>query len=97
MTGATTLVTFQSITDASTDARRTAGLMNDELNQLKSDLSQLKSIWEGKTAEDYKAQQAKWDQAQADLTQVLSDISQALDHAHEVYSQGEDANASQWA
>jgi len=95
-TGASILVTFQSIMEASQNTKSTAAYMNQELDQLKRDLAQLKSIWEGQAAVDYKALQAKWDNATADLNQILADISQALDQAHQLYTETENANASVW-
>ena len=96
-TGASIVVTFQSIMEASQNTKSTAAYMNQELDQLKRDLSQLKSIWDGQAAVDYKALQAKWDNATADLNQILSDISQALDQAHQLYTETENSNASVWA
>ena len=95
-TAASILVTFQSISEASQNTKATASYMNQELDQLKRDLSQLKSIWDGQAAVDYKALQAKWDNATLDLNQILSDISQALDQAHQLYLETESANASVW-
>ena len=95
-TGASILVTFQSIMEASQNTKATASYMNQELDQLKRDLAQLKSIWEGQAAVDYKALQAKWDNASMDLNQILSDISQALDQAHQLYMETEQSNASVW-
>ena len=42
------------------------------------------------------ALQARWDNASTDLNQILSDISQALDQAHQLYTQTEQSNASVW-
>lgn len=95
-TGASIVVTFQSIMEASQNTKSTAAYMNQELDQLKQDLAQLKSIWEGQAAVDYKALQAKWDNASTDLNQILSDISQALDQAHQLYTETENSNASVW-
>jgi 6 kDa early secretory antigenic target len=95
-TGASILVTFQSIMEASQNTKSTASYMNQELDQLKRDLSQLKSIWDGQAAVDYKALQAKWDNASTDLNQILADISQALDQAHQLYTETENANARVW-
>jgi WXG100 family type VII secretion target len=95
-TAASILVTFQSISEASQNTKATASYMNQELDQLKRDLSQLKAIWDGQAAVDYKALQAKWDNASTDLNQILADISQALDQAHQLYTETENANASVW-
>ena len=95
-TAASIIVTFQSISEASQNTKATASYMNQELDQLKSDLSQLKSIWDGQAAVDYKALQAKWDTATADLNQILADISMALDQAHSLYLETEQTNASVW-
>jgi ESAT-6 family protein len=95
-TAASILVTFQSISEASANTKSTASYMNQELDQLKRDLSQLKAIWDGQAAVDYKALQAKWDNASLDLNQILADISQALDQAHQLYMETEQSNASVW-
>jgi ESAT-6 family protein len=95
-TAASILVTFQSIAEASQNTKATASYMNQELDQLKRDLSQLKAIWDGQAAVDYKALQAKWDNASADLNQILADVSQALDQAHQLYLETEQSNASVW-
>src|ERR1700738_3756836 len=95
-TGASILVTFQSIMEASQNTKSTARYMNQELDTLKRDLSALKSIWDGQAAVDYKALQAKWDNASADLNQILADISQALDQANQLYTETENATASVW-
>jgi len=94
--GASIVVTFQSIMEASQNTKATASYMNQELDQLKSDLSQLKAIWEGQAAVDYKALQAKWDNASTDLNQILSDISRSLDQAHQLYLETEQSNAQVW-
>jgi WXG100 family type VII secretion target len=96
MTGASIIVTFEQINQASENTKSTAAYMNSELSQLKSDLSQLKSIWVGSTGDSYKALQAKWDQALTDLNQVLSDISTALNQANQVYTQTESTNGRVW-
>ena len=95
-TAASIVVTFQSIAEASQNTRATASYMNQELDELKRDLSQLKAIWDGQAAVDYKALQAKWDNASADLNQILADVSQALDQAHQLYLDTEQSNASVW-
>src|SRR2546429_5903176 len=91
--GASILVTFQAIMEASQNTKTTSSAMNQELDQLKRDLGQLKSIWEGEAAGDYKALQAKWDAAAADLTMILADISNTLDQAHQLYTDIERKNA----
>jgi WXG100 family type VII secretion target len=96
-TGASIVVTFQSIMEASQNTKSTAAYMNQELDQLKRDLSNLKALWEGQAAVDYKALQAKWDTASLDLNQILADISQSLDQAHQLYLETEQSNAQVWA
>ena len=49
-TAASILVTFQSISEASQNTKATASYMNQELDQLKRDLSQLKALWDGQAA-----------------------------------------------
>jgi early secretory antigenic target protein ESAT-6 len=90
------LVRFQNVVQASTNAKTTAADMNDSLSQLKSDLANLKSIWEGPAAGDYKELQRQWDQALTDLNQILSEISTTLQQAADQYQQTEKSNQSAW-
>ena len=86
------LVRFQNVTQASQNAKSGAAQMDQTLSQLRSDLANMKQIWEGPAASDYKALQQQWDQAWTDLKEILTEISSALQQASTQYAQVEDGN-----
>ena len=53
--------------------------------------------WTGQAAQDYQARQRQWDQAQADLNEVLQQIGKVLEIAQQQYSEAERANIDTWA
>ena len=90
------LVTFGEIGNAQQSVVTTAQQMNQQLEDLKRFLQPMVATWSGAAAEQYQAQQRKWDTAAADLNQVLSQIGVALGHANEQYQRVEQANAARW-
>lgn len=90
------LVTFGAVQQASADASSTAASLNTQLADLKAYLAPLVASWQGQAASDYTAQQARWDNAQQGLNDVLAQISRAVGNAHDTYSQTEATNAGMW-
>lgn len=90
------LVTFGEIGNAQQSVVSTAQQMNQQLEDLKRFLRPMVASWSGAAAEQYQAQQRRWDTAAADLNQVLSQIGVALGHANEQYQRVEQANAARW-
>jgi 6 kDa early secretory antigenic target len=90
------LVTYGTIDKAATDTRTTASFMNEQLNRLGQDLRQIKQMWEGPGAEQYKGLQAKWDTAAADLNQILSKMPQMLEDMRQYYDDWEKKVAGMW-
>jgi|SRR5215471_11439691 len=91
------LVRFQNVSQASTNAKTTASSMNDTLSQLKSDLANMKAIWDGPAASDYKRLQEQWDKALTDLNQIMQEISTTLEQSAQHYAAIEKQNQSAWA
>jgi 6 kDa early secretory antigenic target len=91
------LVTFQSIQQASQDCARTDANLQQQLSDLKAYLAPMTAVWTGKASEDYQALQRTWDQAAGELSELLQEISRALQVAGENYEQTERSNASIWA
>lgn len=89
-------VTFGALAAAQGDVSSSAGRLMGQLGDLKGFLAPMVATWEGRAAQDYQFQQTKWDQAAADLHQVLSSIGIALGAAHDGYSQAEATNTSRW-
>ncbi|MCP2260204.1 early secretory antigenic target ESAT-6 [Streptoalloteichus tenebrarius] len=89
-------VTFGALSQAQSDISSTANKIEGQLESLKSRLQPLVSTWEGDAAAAYNEHQRKWDEAAADLKQVLNQIGIAVGHALEQYQDAERKNASRW-
>jgi len=93
-------VSFGAVETAASDIGATAQRVNGALDQLKSDLApvtQDQNNWDGDTAANYRTYQTMWDQAAADLNDVLLRISQAVATSHSNYVSAESTNAGMWA
>lgn len=77
------LFTFGAVQQAQSDVHNTANRLNQQLEDLKQFLRPLVASWTGSAAEAYQVQQRNWDQAAADLQQVLSQIATALQSTHD--------------
>jgi early secretory antigenic target protein ESAT-6 len=89
-------VTFGGLEAAAGNISTQAGKVQNSLDDLKQFLQPLVSTWTGTASEEYNAHQLKWDQAAADLQQVLAAIGTAVQRAAEDYRDGERNNAARW-
>jgi ESAT-6 family protein len=89
-------VTFSGLQAAAGSISSNASKVQGSLDDLKQYLQPLVATWSGSASEEYNAHQAKWDQAAADLQQVLAAIGTAVQRAAEDYADGERANAARW-
>ncbi|MCA1655667.1 MAG: WXG100 family type VII secretion target [Pseudonocardiaceae bacterium] len=89
-------VSFAGLSQGSADIARSAQLIDQELQDLKTKIGKLVSGWTGSAAEEYQQHQRKWDTAAADLQRVLASIGTAVGQAGQDYSDGERQNASRW-
>ena len=87
-------VDYNSLEMASQTITSTARNIEGKLGDLKSMLAQMQ--WEGNDQASYNQAQLKWDQAMADIRQLLAEIGGAVTTAKENYMQTEQANASMW-
>lgn len=71
--------------------------MNQKLSDLRSYLQPMVSTWQGSASESYQALQKKWDQAAAELNQILNQIATATNNANEGFQATEKGNASRFA
>ncbi|MER5355552.1 WXG100 family type VII secretion target [Kitasatospora sp. NPDC002551] len=90
------LVNFESIKNASSEVRRTAGTIKHQLEELKAGVTKIAASWEGAAQQGYRAHQTKWDERANHLQQVLEQIAKSLDNAAESYRSTENRNASLW-
>jgi WXG100 family type VII secretion target len=67
-----------------------------ELEDLKSQISNLEQLWQGSSSEGFQNAKNNWFQSSDDLNQVLARIATAVHAAHDAYSQTESKNASAW-
>jgi early secretory antigenic target protein ESAT-6 len=95
--GDTIKVSFGGLAQGASDIGRSASMIEQHLADLKRDLTKLTADWTGTAADTYQEHQRNWDQAAADLKQVLASIGTAVARASEDYADGERTNAGRWA
>jgi early secretory antigenic target protein ESAT-6 len=78
------------------DISAQASTLESTLEDLKGRIKPVIAQWDGAASGAYAASQAKWDQAAADLQQVLAQIGTAVRAAGEAFQQGERQNTSRW-
>lgn len=91
------LVNFQTISQASSDVRATAGNIRTQLDELEAGVKKIAASWEGSAQEGYQQKQAEWDQRAASLHSTLEAIAKALDTAAQNYQSTESKNAGIWS
>jgi early secretory antigenic target protein ESAT-6 len=94
--GDTIKVSFAGLSQGAADIGRSASMIEQHLADLKRDLSKLTADWTGAASTEYQGHQRNWDQAAADLKQVLASIGTAVARAGDDYADGERKNASRW-
>ncbi len=91
------LVTFGELESAQSSIRTTSTTINRELEDLKNYLKPMVDTWSGDASIAYHARQAQWDQAAANLNQVLNQIGVALGTSNQNYQDGESVNMRRWS
>ncbi|UGY93906.1 WXG100 family type VII secretion target [Streptomyces gobiensis] len=91
------LVNFQTIQQAATDVRSTAGNIKTQLDDLESGVKKIAQSWEGEAQEGYRQKQLEWDKRAASLHATLQAIAKALDTAAQNYEATEKKNAGIWS
>jgi 6 kDa early secretory antigenic target len=76
-------VDYNTLDMASQTINGTARSIEEKLDSLKSMLQQMQ--WEGNDQASYHQAQMKWDQAMADIRQLLAEIGGAVNTARENY------------
>jgi 6 kDa early secretory antigenic target len=67
-----------------------------QLDDLKSAIQKLATMWEGGANEAFTAVQQNWNSSATDLTGVLNRIATAVHAAHDAYQETEQKNTSTW-
>ena len=89
-------VQFESLQQGQAGIAATYSRLTSTLEDLESGLNPMIQSWTGAAQESYMQCKQKWDQAAANLAQVLNSIGQAVGSAHDNYQAAERAAQSNW-
>lgn len=78
-------VEHHALDGASTDLLKAAKDIDNRLNQLEGDLAPLRTDWTGAAKLSYDQAKKTWDQAIAEMIQLLSDTGVAVDTSNHEY------------
>ncbi|GAB3072529.1 WXG100 family type VII secretion target [Corynebacterium aquatimens] len=87
---------FGSLATAATDIETSSLAIGAQLEDLKGQIKPMVSAWEGDAADSYLAHQAKWDQAAAELNEILTAISRAVADGNDRMRAVNTAAANSW-
>jgi 6 kDa early secretory antigenic target len=88
----TMVVNFGAMEHASQSIQRALGTLNAWLEEIDTMGRRLSAGWSGSAQDAYRARQAGWQQAAADLSVTLKDIQVALNNAMHRYLETEKRN-----
>jgi WXG100 family type VII secretion target len=87
-------VNYAALEEAASVIQSSSRNIEGKLNELDGQLKKIE--WDGSDREAYQAHKAKWDQAIADMNQILTQIGSAVTTAREGYGQTEQAGVNAW-
>jgi len=87
-------VDYAAMEEAAAVIKSSSKTIEDKLSELDSQLKKIE--WEGGDREAYLAHKAKWDQAIADMNQILLQISGAVATARQGYGDTEQSGVNAW-
>ena len=87
-------VNYAALEEAASVIQSSSRNIEGKLNELDGQLKKIE--WDGSDREAYHAHKAKWDQAIADMNQILTQIGSAVTTAREGYGQTEQAGVNAW-
>ena len=96
MSGDVVKVSFGELQGAAGSISSSAQQVQQQLDDLRADVTRIMGGYEGAAAEAYQMKQQQWDQSAADLQAVLSSIGIAVRDAAEAYQAAEKANEGRW-
>jgi len=88
------IVDYGAMEEAASTIQTASRTIEEKLSELDSQLKKIS--WEGGDREAYLAHKAKWNQAIADMNQLLAQISGAVTTAREGYGQTEQSGMNAW-
>ena len=87
-------VDYAAMEEAASAIQNASRTIDEKLSELDSQLKKIQ--WEGGDREAYLAHKKKWDDAIADMNQLLAQLSSAVTTAREGYGQTEQAGVQAW-
>jgi early secretory antigenic target protein ESAT-6 len=89
-------VDFEGLDNLATDIGNQASTLESTLEALKGRLAGPIAQWDGGASAAYQDVQRRWDEAAADLQQVLASIGSAVRAAGDAFHAGEQQNTARW-
>jgi WXG100 family type VII secretion target len=89
------VVDYAALEEAASTIQTASRTIEEKLSELDGQLKKI--TWEGNDRQAYMANKSKWDQAVADMNQILAQISGAVTTAREGYGATEKAGQDAWA
>ncbi len=87
---------FNQLDAAAEDCRGAVSNMTSQLDTLESNIQPMLGTWEGSAREEYYRRQKEWDQAAADLRDLLTRIEGSLRKSSESMQARERANTAKF-
>jgi 6 kDa early secretory antigenic target len=87
-------VDYAAMEEAASAIQNASRTIDEKLSELDGQLKKIQ--WEGGDREAYLANKKKWDDAIADMNQLLAQLSSAVTTAREGYGQTEQAGVQAW-
>jgi early secretory antigenic target protein ESAT-6 len=89
-------VQFESLQAGQAGISKTYSALVGTLEELETKLKPMVTTWTGAAQESYITCKTQWDQAAANLAQVLNNIGSAIGQAHDNYQAAEQSARSNW-
>ena len=89
-------VDFGQVTSLAMSIDGQAKNIDQQINDLKGQIAQLDTIWQGSASSGYQTTKNNWMQAAGDMQSTLAKIATAVHAASDSYSQTEAGNAKLW-
>jgi early secretory antigenic target protein ESAT-6 len=89
-------VDFGAVSQAAGDIHTQSNQIEQELSDLRSQIANLESIWQGSASENFQHTKSQWLQAAQDLQQTLAAIGAAVSSTGENYQGVERQNAGRF-
>lgn len=89
-------VTFGELQNLASQIQSKSQAVEQELEDLKSQIAQLDTLWQGSAQAGYQQTKTAWYQAAEDLNATLAKIGVAVNAAEQAYSETESRNTAAW-